>query len=404
MKAVWAEGLERRLAWPLVWCFVFTIPWEKSVYIGEAGTLTRLAGAAALVAALIVAWLRRAWPRANLVLLAALAFVSWSALSWLWSLDRAASAGRAATFAQLLAMLWMIGETARAGVRFRLLMAAYLAGSAVAAGLTLSRYVRGLETYYRRYAAPGFDPNDMGVTLALAIPMALYLDAQTKGRPRWLYRCCGVLVVAGVLLTASRTALAVSLTGFALIPLLWKRTGFGPRAASLALLGLLVGGTLFLAPEPSRQRLASPPAEMQGGKVVSRLGIWKAGLKIFRAHQFKGVGSGAYPRAVEPLIGRPARAGHRYVAHNTYLSVLVETGLAGFGMFSFLIAAVVLMAWFLPAAERAVFGVLLAGWALGIFMLTWEIRKPGWLVFGLVMAAWNRSFNGAEGDLEAANS
>jgi len=404
MKAGWAERLDHWVTWPLVWGFVLTIPWEKSVYIGEIGTLTRLAGAAALAAALARAWLRRARPRPNLVLLAATAFVLWSALSWLWSLDRTASADRAVTLAQLAAMVWMIGETARAGVRFRLLMAAYLAGSTLAAGLTLSRYFRGLETYYRRYAAPGFDPNDMGLTLALAIPMALYLDAQTRGWVRWAYRGCAVFVVAGVLLTASRTALMVSLTGFALIPLLWKRIGFEQRVVSLAILGLLVGGMLFLAPKPSRERLASPPAEMQGGKVVSRLGIWRAGLQVFRAHPIKGIGAGAYPQAVEPLIGRPARAGHRYVAHNTYLSVLVETGLLGFGLFSSLIAAVILMVWFLPLAERAVFGVLLTGWALGIFMLTWEIRKPGWLVFGLVTAAWSRALNSTEDELEAANS
>jgi len=46
----------------------------------------------------------------------------------------------------------------------------------------------------------------------------------------------------------------------------------------------------------------------------------------------------------------------------------------------------------MPLAERALWSVMLAVWAVGITTLTWEHRKPGWLLFALIMTEWARSF------------
>jgi hypothetical protein len=35
-------------------------------------------------------------------------------------------------------------------------------------------------------------------------------------------------------------------------------------------------------------------------------------------------------------------------------------------------------------------------WAVGVSTLTWEHRKPTWLIFGLIVAAWSRSFDPAK--------
>lgn len=104
------------------------------------------------------------------------------------------------------------------------------------------------------------------------------------------------------------------------------------------------------------------------------------------------MGSGAYPEAVRPDIGAPALAGHQYVAHNTYLSVLVECGLVGFTFFGLLLGVLAAFVWIMPHAERALWSVMLAAWAVGATTLTWEHRKPGWLLFGLIMTEWARSY------------
>ena len=49
-------------------------------------------------------------------------------------------------------------------------------------------------------------------------------------------------------------------------------------------------------------------------------------------------------------------------------------------------------AWIMEPPERALWGVMLAAWAIGVTTLSWEHRKVGWLLAGLIMTEWARSF------------
>ncbi|MFB3778034.1 MAG: O-antigen ligase family protein [Bryobacteraceae bacterium] len=387
------RNLHRRAAWLLVCGFVFSIPWEKSVLLPVLGTLSRLLGALAFVAVAVEALSRGSMRRLNLPLVLAACFAGWTALTRLWSIAPAETSARLLTFVQLLAMLWMIWESCRTGGRQAALMRAYVAGAAVASVLTVLRYVRDLETYYRRYAAPGFDPNDLGLTVALSVPLALYLGLRDSGPVRWLYRIAILLAMTAVLLSASRTAFVLTACAFVLVPLTWRVADVPGRISGVVLFGLLLAGALHLAPSASRQRLATLPVEASGGTLHNRTQIWKAGLRVARAHAFVGIGSGAYARAVEPQLGVPAIPGHAYVAHNSYLSVLVECGLVGLGLFALLLAVLAAYVWIMPPMECAVWSVVLGMWVVGITVLTWEHRKPGWLFFGLILTEWARSFH-----------
>ena len=110
-----------------------------------------------------------------------------------------------------------------------------------------------------------------------------------------------------------------------------------------------------------------------------------------------GVGAGAYPEAVRPRLGTPAMAGHQYVAHNTYLSVLVESGLIGFGLFALRSWSLAAFVWMMPSTERALWSVMLLVCGVGVTTLTWEHRKPVWFMAALIMTDWARSFR-AEGE------
>ena len=384
----------RRIAWPLLCAFVFSLPWEKSLLVPEVGTLSRLLGALAVAAAL---WRRPSFRAPNLALALAALFAGWEALTYFWSISPGETAARALTFAQLAVMVWLIWDSCRTAAQQTCLLRAYVAGAAVASLLTITRYAQGLQTYYRRYAAAGFDPNDLGLTVALSIPLALYLSLRERGWARWASRAAVVVAMAAVLLSASRTSLVVSFLSFTFVAWTWRESDRGQRLAGIVLAGLLAAGALQLAPTAARQRLATLPREAAQGTLHDRTRIWKAGLNSFRSHPVVGVGAGAYPEAVRPQIGTPARAGHQYVAHSTWLSVLVECGLIGLGLFLMLTGTLAAFVWFMPLAERALWSVMLAVWAVGITTLTWEHRKPGWLLFALIMTEWARSFAAPRG-------
>ncbi|MGQ9633002.1 MAG: O-antigen ligase family protein [Bryobacteraceae bacterium] len=392
MSGGWSQRLEARFAWPLLWVLVFTIPWEKSLMVPGIGTITRLVGLLAALSAAVVILLRRRLRQPNLALVLLALFTVWSGTTYLWSLDPAATAARTATLAQLLVMaglIWEFGATAR---RQQWLIAAYVLGTAVSSLLTLSRFVRGLETYYRRYAATGFEPNDLGLTAALSIPLGLLLAWQDRGWRRWMWRAITLLAITAVVVTASRTAFVVACMAFLFVLWTWRETDLPQKLSAVLLLGVLLTGPSYLTPPPARQRLAALPQEITRGTLHNRTQIWKAGWAVFRQRPLHGVGAGAYAQSVRPWLGVPARPGHRYVAHNTYLSVLVECGLVGFTLF--LAAAVVLavFVWWMPPLERSLWSVMLAVCGTGIVTLSWEHRKPVWWIAAMIMSVWAVSF------------
>jgi O-antigen ligase len=385
--------LERAVAWPLLWVLVFSIPWEKSLTVAGVGTITHLLGVLAALAGIAAVVQRRAFRRPNLALVLAAAFVLWSAMTLSWSYAPAATGAKVLTLGQLFVMMWLIWERCGTEIRLSSLTAAYVAGAAVSSVLTILRFAQGLQTYYQRYAATGFEPNDLGLTVALSIPLALHLASRGRGPLRWVWRGAVALAIAAILLSASRTALVVSYAAFAYPLWTWRKSDRSQKTSCVVLFSLLVLGPLYLAPHSSRQRLATLLAEDTPGNLHSRKQIWKAGLKVLLFERpLIGVGAGAYPEAVRPRLGTPAIAGHRYVAHNTYLSVLVESGFIGFGLFALTILVLAAFVWIMPFTERALWSVMLLVCGVGVTMLTWEHRKPLWFIAALITTAWARSF------------
>lgn len=362
------------IAFVLLVLLVFTIPWEKSVILPGIGTLTKVVGVAAAVTAL-PKW--RSF-RLNALLILLAAFLAWCACTWFWSADRDATGTRAVTLIQLLVLYVLVSHESRT----RTLMMAYAGGAAVASLLTIARYFSGTQTYWRRYAAPGFDPNDLGITVAIAIPLALYVLP-----PVWA-RAAVVLFGSAILLTASRAALIAVCLALLLTVLFWR----GQRLAASVLLMLILAGAVLLAPEAARQRIATTTTEITQGTLHGRTVIWKAGMRAWRSHPFIGAGAGAFPDAVRPIIGIPGRPGHEYVAHNVALSVLVETGIVGFAIFGAAAAVLALFVWALPDTQRVVLSVAFAVWLAGAATLTWEHRKPTWLLAAFATSLWVRSF------------
>jgi O-antigen ligase len=378
------------IAWGLLWLLVFSMPWEKSLWVPQLGTISHLLGILAFCAwAAHAAW-RRCWRRPNLALVLAGMLVCWFAFTYVWSLDRPATLMRIKTFTELLVLVWLIWNECRSETRQRQLLAAYVFGAAVAALMAIWRYLHHQQTYYLRYAAPGFDPNDFGLILALSIGPAFYLAR--RGFLRGLAAAALAAIIPAILLTASRTAWVASLVALLFAWAAWRNADWSYRLTAGAATAALALGPAMLAPAPQRARLQTLPAELHRGTLHGRTRIWKTGLKALKHHLVQGVGSGAYPKAVEPWLGKPGVPGAQYVAHNTFLSVLVETGVIGFTLLGFLGFCLVLFVAAMPPLERGLWTVMLLVWTSGVSTLTWEQYKPTWLMIGLIMTEWARSY------------
>jgi len=260
---------------------------------------------------------------------------------------------------------------------------AYVLGAYVAGLATIRAYLMGEGTSatLRRFAAEGFDANALGTILALAVPMAWYL-ALTYRRPILQWVCRGYLPVAvfAIGLTASRGALVVVTVALLIVPITLTR--LTPAKMVGAMLLLIACGTLaaVYVPQRSLDRFSTISSEVEGGHLGGRGEVWMAGLRAFARRPLLGYGAANFKGAVAPYLG------FRIVAHNAYLSVLVEQGIIGFVPWFLMFVAVFLQVRKLPPLERRFGLVLLAALGVGLLPLSWEDKKPVWFILGVLAA------------------
>jgi O-antigen ligase len=387
-----------KLAFASLWLLVFAMPWEDAITIPGFGTSARLIGMVALGLGVLAIMergkIRR--PAAGHIVLGL--FVLLAALSYLWSLYPEGTLIQTFSYVQLLAMVWLIWELAPRMREQMKLMQAYVFGTFISGIDTIYEFFSHQESVYQRYAGARLDANDLGLIMALSIPMSYYLLIENKGWTIWVYRIQLILAGTTILLTASRGATLATLVALAIVPMTQARLTGRQRIALILTVSLLVYGLVLFVPSTSWERLSTLPTELEQGTLTGRTIIWKAGWEIFRAHPFLGIGANAFRVIVSRVLAEPIRLEERDPAppaHNTFLSVLVEQGVIGFAVFCALLGVLAASLRAMPPFPQRLWIVSLGVWVVGVSSLTWEMRKPTWFFFGLIMAqcgsmAWKR--------------
>lgn len=372
----------RQAAFWALWCFVLVLPWDAFTRLPVLGSIPRLIGLGALAVGVLYILARRRVRPLSWFHVFAILFVLWAGVSSFWSIDPDATRTVFKTYLQLLVLLWLIWEIAWSPERRHALLRAYVLGAGVAAVLTIHDYLSGviaLETVAGRFAALNQDPNDLGLTLALGLPMAWYVSlSQALRRSAWMWRLYLPLAITAILLTASRGAVLTGLVGLSIIP--WTLRPM--RLRTKVALYVLAAGSLVLAshvvPDASLARIASTRADIEAGYFGGRTPVWLAGLEVAREHPLVGVGAGGYEGAVAPTLHE------EMAAHNVLLTILVEDGIVGLLLFVAMLVALLTPLRHLPSLQQRLSIVLLLTLAVGTMALSWDDRKQFWFVLGML--------------------
>jgi O-antigen ligase len=376
-----ARRVVSQAAFAFLWAFVFTVPWENMSMIPGLGTMGRTVGLVAFVFGVLAVAdgdkLRTMTTPQVLIIV----FGCWRALTYLWSINPDETLREIVTTLQLIAMIWLLNQYTTDWNRQLRILQAYVLGTVVSAIGTIYSYASGTfaDGQYLRYAPSGFNPGDLALVFVLSIPMSLYLMTQARGAVSpWIYRLQLILASIAILLTAARGGLVAGLPALMMLPAVVGRM---KSRQVLALTVAAVIGTaaiLSVVPDTSWDRLGSIVDEVRYGTLNDRVGIWKAGIELFRTRPFVGVGAGAYLTGVESLLGVG------WVAHNTFLSILVEEGAMGFALFGLILCSLFGRILKSQGLERKLWFVLLLTWAVGVMDLSWDSRKTTWLLFGII--------------------
>ena len=378
-----------RLAQIAIWSFIFTVPWEDALLLPGLGTGARVAGGIALPLGLIGIIYADRW-RGHPMLFWMAAFFCSTALSMFWAANSFSPFWTVTpgdpqlwitSYVQLLIMVWLLLQLLDRVEAIRTALLAFVLGSYVAAIATVQAFSSGQAAAYQRYAAQGFDPNDLGVTLALGMAVAWYLAFTGRGWHRLVSLPYLPLGLFAILLTASRSAtLAAAVACF--VPLMLIRRPRNLLYVLAAVSAAVVIAVQFV-PESSFERISTIPSALAEGDLSGRTEIWSHGLEVLSEKPLFGVGSGEFRIAMVDLTGRGD------APHNVFLVIAAEQGLFGFGVFCAILVTVIASVRRLPRADRRFWYVLFGVLLVAFMSLNWELRKPTWIFFALAAAHGN---------------
>jgi O-antigen ligase len=310
-------------------------------------------------------------------------FVCVSFFSVLWSVDPDMTLDRTWMYTMQLAMLWLVLQLIDTQEDMNTVLGGYVIGAFLASAGNFYVFRIGLESVARsgRYSSTALDPNEFALCVVLAVPVAWYLGFSAE-RPlaRLFFRLCLLVMVPGVILTGSRAGSIALVISLLVIPLCARHVGTFTKVIVLSVVIVALVAGLSLLPPDTLKRLSSIGEEVEHGSMAGRRELWAAGWEQFKRHPLLGVGCGGFPEAIS------VASITTNVAHNTYLSVATELGVAGFLVWILSLGRLALDVLRMPKPQRWVWGTVLLSWMIGVSTLTWEYSKPTWLLFALIMS------------------
>lgn len=372
----------RRRAYWLAIAFIFTIPWDAAIHLGGLGRISRVIGLVVAAVWALSVILRGRVRRPGAFVKAYFVFLLWNGLTMFWSIVPRTTMNGFITYTQMFAMILMIWDLFETEGQVTQALQAFVLGAYISAASVIVNFVNtSNDTYLRRVNALGFQTDGIALIVAIAIPAAWYLATRPGHHrdPRWLTAVNLAYVpiaLFAMTLTGTRGAALASLPSVLLVLWTLRRARPGRRFTAIVMITLGLLAVITFAPPRFVERITGSVGDLTGGDSLSgRTDIWADGLQTFYDNALIGIG----------LDGHRAASAFNKEAHNTPLSVLVETGVVGFALFALLVMVVVSRLLRLKGWEAAYWRTQLGVIALGSMSLSLEDSKPLWLFVTLAM-------------------
>ena len=359
-----SRPLLNRIAFALLWAFVFTLPMIQATEIPAIGIISKAAGLLAVAGCGAVVVSRRQMRVMGPVQMMMGAFILWSAVTLCWSVAPELTVQRISTYLQLFVLVLLIWEMCEEEKDVLRIMGAFVLGTIVPGLSTLLAFLPGQQTLYQRAAAPGFDPNELAFLLALSLPVAYYLTLRIKTPITAIYHLQMGIAVTAILLTGSAGAMIAMVTGLSLVFWTFHLLPVRTRINIFALVMILGGAAILFLPVGLRQHLS----EESRKDAIGFTNVVNTGLESLHKAPLGGLGAGSMA-----------------TSHSSF-AMFAETGVVGVACFVAMLGVLLMSAERTPSVTRSFWYTVLAVWAVGVCWLNWEASQAAWLLFGLLAA------------------
>lgn len=269
------------------------------------------------------------------LVVAMLALLCWSALSFTWAQSPGTALGGTGRYALNMLLIPIAYAALRERKDFALVIGAFVAGAVFSALYGFADPGATAANYGSRASGSLGDPNAEAIVLVAALPLLFSLVGIYRGssRAKVIALVSVVIIFAGFVGTLSRegiVALGVSMVAAVIFGGRWRK-----KAALLLVIGASVTAGYFLvvAPLAARQRVTSSDSS-------GRTTLWQVALRVFRAHPLFGVGNNNFILVEGKYVNEPGAVSAFYVinapkvAHDAFLESLVDLGIPGLLAFS----------------------------------------------------------------------
>ncbi len=361
-----------RIAFGLLWVFVFTLPLAQATEIPGVGTISKVAGLLAMIGGVIAVAARGQIRLPGAVHMTMAGFILWSAATLCWSIAPELTLQRIMNYLQIFVLVLLIWELCREEGEVLRILSAFVLGTMIPALSTLNAFLPGQQTLIQRASAPGFDANSLAFILALSLPVAYYLILREKGPISALYRLQMGIAFCAILLTGSASTMIAMAVGLSLVCWTIHVIPVRTRTNGFALFMLLAAAALVFLPTSLWKHLAE---ESRNGGITATA-VVSHGLDSVRSTPIGGFGAGS-----TPTTGSRTKA-----PHQSSFTMFSETGVMGVACFIAMLGVLFLSAESQSGATKSFWLTVLAVWTVGVFGLTWDCSQPAWLLCGLLAA------------------